>query len=278
MNFNQTTNYPNSLRSMRLSTGYSRLIAVWTLGMISVPIALWTLGDSALPWIISVNVVILAVANILILLRYTPIVTGLRIIVVILVGAWIVEYLGSTTGFPFSHYDYTPLLQPQIMGVPAIIPLAWLMMLPASWVVGQLLAPSNYLRQVLIAGLAMTAWDLFLDPQMVAWNFWQWATPVAVTSPISMEAYFGIPWINFAGWFVSAVVLTLAARPPRLPARPLLLIYTLTWALQSIGLALFWQMPGPALFGFVAMGIFVVLGWWRASKNRTADQPLPASR
>lgn len=272
-----TANHPNLRQPQRLLSAHGWLIALWVLGMICVPILIWTFGEGTLPWMISINVLVLAAANGLILWRNAPHASAYRIFGVVILGAWFIEYLGSTTGFPFSHYDYTPLLQPQVAGVPAIIPFAWLMMLPASWVIGQVLAPHSYFRQVLIAGLAMTAWDLFLDPQMVAWNFWQWATPVGGDGQISATGYFGIPWLNFAGWFVSAVVLTLVARPPRLPVRPLLVIYTLTWALQTIGLAFFWNMPGPALVGFFAMGIFVVLAWRRARAQVPANPNHPVN-
>lgn len=246
-----------------ISTGPASLIAVWVIGMISLPIFLWTLGDALLPWVVSVNVVILATANIALLIRDISPAALARVLSVVLIGSWFIEYLGSTTGFPFSHYDYTPRLQPQIAGVPAIIPLAWLMMLPASWAIGQLIAPKSRIAQTLIAALAMTAWDLFLDPQMVAWDFWRWASP---------GGYFGIPWVNFAGWFVSAFALTLLAHPPKLNARPYLVIYTLTWALQTIGLAIFWAMPGPALVGFIGMGGFVVLAWRRELSAPTATR------
>ena len=44
---------------------------------------------------------------------------------------WTAEAIGSKTGFPFGAYHYTDRLQPQLLGVPLLIPLAWLMMLPA---------------------------------------------------------------------------------------------------------------------------------------------------
>jgi putative membrane protein len=228
--------------------------------MISLPIGLWTIGDNVLPWAISLNVLILTAAGIYLLLASAGTARALRAIGVVLAGGWFVEFTGSTFGIPFGHYDYTPVLQPQLGGVPILIPLAWLMMLPSAWAVAQQLQPNSRLGQIVVSGLAFTAWDLFLDPQMVAWNFWVWDNP---------SGYFGIPWVNFLGWFVSAAALTWLANPPRLPAPPLLLIYTLTWALQTIGLAFFWNMPGPALCGFLAMGVFVAAAWmrWRRSAH-----------
>ncbi len=232
------------------------LIALWALGMIVLPIGLWTVGDQILPWAVSIDVLVLASAGIYLLLASAGMRRALRAIAVVLFGGWFVEFLGSTTGIPFGHYDYTPVLQPQIGGVPILIPLAWLMMLPSAWAVSQQFFPTSRSGQILVSAAAFTAWDLFLDPQMVAWNFWQWENP---------GGYFGIPWINFLGWFVSAALLTWLANPPELPTPPFLLIYTLTWALQSIGLAFFWNMPGPAICGFLVMGFFVITSWglWR---------------
>jgi putative membrane protein len=117
---------------------------------------------------------------------------------------------------------------------------------------------------VLVSAAAFTAWDLFLDPQMVGWGYWVWAEP---------GGYFGIPWINFSGWFVSAALITLLVRPKPLPAGPLIAVYTITWLLQTVGQAIFWHMPGPALCGFVGMGVFVIL----SMQHRLHQQPLSSN-
>jgi putative membrane protein len=176
------------------------------------------------------------------------------------VVAWFFEFLGSVFGFPFGSYDYTDNLLPQFMGVPLLIPLAWFMMLPAAWVVADLLVPKqrvySFAMYVLVSALAITAWDLFLDPLMVSWEFWFWETPEIYSS-----TYFGIPWVNYAGWILTGAVITALVRPWRfvLPREPLLVIYSLTWLLQSAGLAVFWALAGPALVGSFGMGIFVYL-------------------
>jgi hypothetical protein len=51
-----------------------------------------------------------------------------------------------------------------------LVPLAWLMMLPPAWAVARLVAGGPGIAFILTAALAFTAWDLFLDPQMVAWG------------------------------------------------------------------------------------------------------------
>jgi lycopene beta-cyclase len=237
------------------------LIGLWVLSMISLPIMRWVYGDQAIVWGVNLSV-ILQVSAIWSILggawgwRRTILTT---IVVVIL--AWTVEAVGTATGFPFSAYHYTPLLQPQLANVPVILPLAWMMMLPASWAVAQLInSTRSKLTFVVISALAMTAWDLFLDPQMVAWDLWTWAEP---------EGYFGIPWVNYAGWIFASSLITFAARPVDLPKIPLLIIYTITWILETIGLIVFWGLPGPGLVGFVGMGIFVWLAWAKVLEKRS---------
>ncbi|MDO9130538.1 MAG: carotenoid biosynthesis protein [Anaerolineales bacterium] len=112
---------------------------------------------------------------------------------------------------------------------------------------------------VLVSALTFTAWDLFLDPQMAAWDFWQWDAP---------GLYFGIPLTNFLGWLAVSALITLLIGPRGLPAAPLAFVYAATWLLQTIGLGLFWGQPGPALFGFTGMGTMVLLAVLRARRLR----------
>lgn len=257
------------------------LVAAWALTMISLPIVRWTLGDAALQRGIAAGVLVQVTVALAILLRAWGWRQTLLTAAAVCGMAWGAERLGSTTGFPFGGYVYTPVLQPQLLGVPLLIPLAWLMMLPPGWALGWLLARGaaysherGWLRsarkdreegrlgwwvRIAWAGasaLAFTAWDLFLDPQMVAWGFWAWDAP---------GGYFGIPWVNFAGWLLVSGLVTLAVsawvNPLRLPLAPLVTVYIITWLLQTIGQVLFWGLPGPGVVGFLAMGAVLLLAW-----------------
>lgn len=173
---------------------------------------------------------------------------------------WLSEVVGWRTGFPFGRYRYTEVLQPQLLHVPVIIPMAWLMMMPSSWAVGVTVAPNSPILQWLVAAAAFTAWDLFVDPQMVNSNYWQWEKD---------GAYNGIPLINFVGWFAVAFVITAVfglisfVVPVDMVAGvfvgPLLVVYGTTWILQSIGHLLFWKLRVSALVGFLGMGVPVAL-------------------
>lgn len=252
--------YLVALMSRRVFIVSSVLLLIWFLAMISLPISIWIGGSDVISYVVTIVLLVqFFVVFILCLsmVRFSPLVLTFLVSGVI---AWLFEFLGSVSGFPFGFYDYTNTLSPQVAGVPLLIPLAWFMMLPTAWVISDLLVPKgrtySLVIYVFISALAITAWDLFLDPLMVSWEFWIWETP-----EIYPSTYFGIPWVNYAGWILTGAVITAVVRPWRFtfPREPLLIIYSLTWLLQSIGLAVFWGLAGPALAGSLGMGIFVYL-------------------
>lgn len=233
------------------------VVTLWILTMISLPIVKAGWGDSALRVGIAISVLVQCAAVLNILVPAWGTVRAQAAIAIILPAAWLVEYVGSTTGFPFGAYHYTDKLQPQLGGVPVIVPLAWLMMLPCAWAVGhRIVGGRGKIAFVLVSALAITAWDLFLDPQMVAWGLWVWETPGSLH-------YFGIPLVNFVGWLLASALITALALPvlqlETLPLRPLLVIYVITWALEAIGQFFFWGLPGSAVVGFFGMGVIVLL-------------------
>jgi len=161
---------------------------------------------------------------------------------------WLAEWVGSRYGLPFGSYHYTAQFQPQLLGVPLLIPLAWWMMLPPAWAVAaQLLGPlaQHRLAFAALSAVAFTAWDLLLDPQMVAWGFWSWSAP---------GGYFGVPWSNYLGWLTVAGLLSYCFGRRRLPTGPLLLVYGLTWSIQTAGQLFFWDQSGSGLVGGLVMG------------------------
>ena len=230
------------------------LLALWVLTMIVQPILLWTWGQAALQRGLTVAVLVQATTVLAMLVQAWGPKRSARTLVIVVTIAFLAEWVGSRTGFPFGSYHYTDVLQPQLAGVPLLIPLAWMMMLPPAWAVAHLLTgrSSRDARFVLLAALAITLWDLFLDPQMVGWNIWVWEQP---------GPYFGIPLVNFPGWFLVSALITWITGPRDLPTSPLMLVYAITWLLQTIGQGLFWSQPGPALFGFLGMGVLVSLAW-----------------
>lgn len=234
-------------------------IAAWLVSMIALPILRWTIGDSALSFGVIVTVIAQVCAVAVVLFTSWGVSRTARAMVIVAVATWIAEAVGSRTGFPFGYYHYTPILQPQIAGVPLFIPLAWFMMLPSAWAIAQIVVGTQRRwAYTALSAVALTAWDFFLDPQKVAWGFWVWTDSAG--NPFT-GGYFGVPWVNFLGWLLVAAIVTAIVRPSDLPLRPLLLIYGITCIFQFVGQLVFWNLPGAAFVGFAAMGAMLLLVW-----------------
>ncbi len=173
------------------------------------------------------------------------------------------EYLGSRTGFLFGAYTYTELLGPKLLGyVPLLIPLAWFMMLYPSWRIAGWLAARKPAR-IAIAALAMTAWDLSLDPRMVDDGAWIWHDG---------GAYFGIPLSNYAGWLITAALIFGVwsfRRSQAAPARTTLpeWVFVIAWLGESAANVFFWERPLVGLATFLGMGAFAVPALLRMHRN-----------
>ena len=230
-------------------------VLAWVGVTVSMPVVQRVWGDRALRKGVTAGVLLQATAVVTILAStWGWGLTALVTLIVLSMG-WAVEFIGSRMGVPFGRYHYTGHLQPQLGHVPLLIPVAWLMMLPPAWAVAQRITGGYGIAFVVVSALAFTVWDLFLDPQMVAWRLWVWERPVG---------YFGIPWTNFIGWMLASAAMTAVIavlRPGPLPIAPLMAIYVLTWLLETAGLGVIWRQPGPALCGFTGMGGMLLWAW-----------------
>src|SRR4029453_12127593 len=92
---------------------------------------------------------------------------GAGVLLLVATTAIAFEAVGLATGVPYGSYTYSDALGPTLLGVPFLVPLAWLMMAWPSWVLAALLAPRSRPVRVLVAGYVFAAWDVVLDPQMV---------------------------------------------------------------------------------------------------------------
>ncbi len=220
------------------------------------------LVDDAVAGLTTIVVVALTAATYLIALSTWRAERLLLVFVTVTGLAVAVEAVGSTTGLPFGAYSYENRLQPQILEVPAIVALAWFAMgLPALEIARQLMPGTGLRRPArwLVAGACLAAWDLFLDPQMVAVGFWTWADP---------SGWHGIPWTNYLGWLMvgtalAAVTDTIGGdRPNNLG---LILIYGWMALMQTMGFLLpfVFDRPPIAIVGGLAMGVPLVLALTR---------------
>ncbi|TMR38313.1 carotenoid biosynthesis protein [Nonomuraea zeae] len=170
------------------------------------------------------------------------------------------ELAGVLTGFPFGEYRYTGVLWPQVAGVPVVVALAWGGMGLAAYAVAAAVVPAGGWARVCAGAGALTAWDLFLDPQMVRLGLWTWAED---------GFYRGIPLTNFAGWLlVSALVMLVVGRVCGAagPGRGLLALYTVMAAMETLAFAAVFDPPDPlvAVAGGITMGAFAAPAWRRS--------------
>ncbi|GAA4555126.1 carotenoid biosynthesis protein [Pseudonocardia xishanensis] len=188
---------------------------------------------------------------------------GLRGVVVLVAvaggGGLLAESVGLATGFPFGQYAYADTLGPTAFGVPLVVPLAWLMMAWPALVVGRALAASP-LAVVAVGGPALATWDLFLDPQMVDAGHWAWAHPTPALPLVP-----GVPLTNFGGWVVVSVAIVAALhalldRParPTVTSGPAAALYLWVYGSSVLGHLVFFDRPGSALVGGLAMGLVAI--------------------
>lgn len=163
----------------------------------------------------------------------------------------LVEKVGTATGRPFGHYGYTGALRPQVAGIPVVVPLAWFAMaVPARETAHAVLGVrSTRLARIVLGSAALTAWDLFLDPQMVGEGYWAWRRT---------GRYRGIPATNFVGWFATGVgVMTVLDRllpAAQEPADALLVgEYGVVAVMETVGFARYFRDPVVAWVGGASM-------------------------
>lgn len=151
------------------------------------------------------------------------------------------ELLGTTRGLPFGPYHYTAGLGIKWFGhVPVLIPLSWFLMALPSYVIARRLLgrESSAARRILLGSLILLSWDLSLDPAMSQLtSYWVWGS----TGP-----YYGMPWLNLVGWYVTGVALMIALQ----------LTQADQWidALSVRWLAVFYALNLALPFGLIAAG------------------------
>ncbi len=227
----------------------------------------------------SVVVVLLAASALAFAARTYGLRTAVAAFAASVAAGYAAEWVGVRTGLPFGDYDYTGVLWPQLGEVPVIVALAWGGMglaahATASAVTGggrgTPAAPrargnpgdrgpaAGRVARITLGACALTAWDLFLDPQMTRLNLWTWSDP---------GPYRGIPVSNFVGWLlVSLLVMALidvivAGRAAR--SAGLVSIYTVMAFMETLGFAAVFDPPDPlvATAGGICMGLFAALAW-----------------
>jgi uncharacterized membrane protein len=178
------------------------------------------------------------------------------------------ECVGVASGWVYGPYHYTAKLGPKFLGlVPLLIPAAWFMMTYPTYIIASYIVPrieKAWLWRLSLSAtgaLIMTAWDLALDPLMVAGGHWVWEQP---------GAYFGVPLQNFWGWWLTIFVtfwlfLSLAQVTPGMAPSTDRFSRLAIWGYAITGLSSLladfeFRLDGPALVGIFAMLPWVAIG------------------
>ncbi|MEJ2871951.1 carotenoid biosynthesis protein [Actinomycetospora sp. OC33-EN08] len=212
-----------------------------------------------------ISVVVFFLASLADVVRVHGVRGGVALVVVAGGGGLVAEAVGLATGVPFGSYAYTGTLGAEVLGVPLVVPLAWAMMAWPALVVGRALAV-RVVPPVVVGALALAAWDLFLDPQMVAAGHWVWSDP----SP-ALPLVPDVPLTNYAGWVLVSVLvvgaLHLALGPRRGPvSSPASALYLWVYASSVLAHLAFFGLPGSAVVGGLGMGLVAVpvaVATWR---------------
>ena len=192
---------------------------------------------------------------------------ALRLLALVFVVSLLFESVGVATGWVYGPYHYTDQLGPKFLGlVPYLISLAWFMMSYPSFVIADWLVPTGgnpsrarrWLRLLSVAavgGLVMTAWDLVMDPIMVASGHWVWDVK---------GAYFGIPLQNFWGWWLTvfttfAIYLWIAGKTARPAQANFDRLALASYLITTFGIVLGALLGGTGDLALI--GLFAMLPW-----------------
>ena len=95
------------------------------------------------------------------------------IMAIIMISGFMIEVLGVNTGWPFGDYTYGKPLGPKIFETPLMIGVNWFIL---SYCGAMLFrrATSSRILNAIFTGLAITAFDMILEPVAIKLNFWTW--------------------------------------------------------------------------------------------------------
>lgn len=199
----------------------------------------------------SLFVVIFAFPSYYAVLKLSSAKRGLLVLGVIGLYALLIETSAIKTGFPYGNFTYHDLLGSKLFdATPWTVAFAYPpILLLTYWFATQRHKAADRFKIVFSVTFDAMLIDLVLDPAAVRLGFWEWHTP---------GAYYGVPFVNFAGWLLSGFIgglILLYLLPHKVPA---------TLAISGLAILWFWAWVNlflgqfvPAIIGFALFGVFI---------------------
>jgi putative membrane protein len=169
-----------------------------------------------------------------------------------------VEALDVATGWPFGGIKFSNLLEPKIFGVPIFIIIGWLMMAHPILVLARQISKHWIF---FFGGVGLASWDLFLDPVMVKFGFWEWS-PFTKSVPLEPS----IPLSNTLGWLLSGMalmallhqVLPKERRKGGIDFKLIVILLSLVWLTRMFSNIFIFHNYGVAIMGGVGLGLLLI--------------------
>lgn len=236
---------------------------LWAIGALAFffPFSLFFVAGGFLPpqfsWMSSVIIILAGIATFLSELRTERVATAAVRLVGVAVPLFLVELIGSRTGYPFGRYEYTNELGLLVAGVPVAISVAWYCTVVNAWRIAERLVGGNrrsgVLARALLGGLLALGLDVALEPVAgFVEGYWVWQSG-------------SVPLQNYLSWFLlsAMAVCALSALPGgrRVPARSETAIFGTALFLYGFQFTLF--LATILVHGYIAeaaVAMILVLG------------------
>jgi uncharacterized membrane protein len=182
-----------------------------------------------------------------------------------------ITILAAVTGLPFGPMTYTEVFGTKLFSVlPWPTPLVWIVVIVNGRGVARLIMrpwrKTNYYGFWVIGLTCVLAvlLDLSLEPFAVAKNYWNWQAPNWVW------AWYSAPWVNFLGWFVTALAVLAFTMPWLINKQPVkqamdyqpLILWLLVngWLITGNATHQIWPAVAAGLAGNAIVAVFTIRG------------------
>jgi putative membrane protein len=118
--------------------------------------------------------------------------------------AYVIEYTGITTGWPYGWFFYGVDLGPTVAGVPIGLPVFFIPLVMNAYLLCLLLLGDRARNTPVRLGAVIAtvlAMDVVLDPGAVSLGFWEY-----YRLGEGALLFYGVPLSNYAGWVISATI------------------------------------------------------------------------